>query len=307
MKKLFLIILTILSFGVLSGCKKEEIKVIVPAGAPALAQVYIENDPNLRLKELSIDRVDGADPLVAAFTSGSHDIIFAPINLGVKMYNAGMDYVFLGTVVFGNYYFATTGNEELTLESLSNRKIVLFGKNQVAGIMAEYILNANNLLNMENIIYVNSVSEAQAELVKDNSVVILTAEPSLSVLRTKVANVKSVSLLDEYGNTKYPQAGVFVKKDLSKNILTQYEIKLKDSINKLNNSKEEMAEIAVNLGYGFPKQALINAIPNANISFSKARNQKAELEAFLNILMGVNPNLIGGKLPDDGFYYGLDE
>ncbi|MCB9498628.1 MAG: hypothetical protein H6687_01925, partial [Bacillales bacterium] len=185
MKKILLIFTILFSALILMGCKeKETITILSPSGTPALSQMYVEekaNDYNYK-----VDIVDGVDPLVSAFTSASYDIIYAPINLGAKMYLNNGNYRLLGVVVYCNYYLVTKTDSDFTLDSLQGKNIVLFGQNAVSGIMASYIFNENNLNNL-NITYVNSVAEAQAELIKDSTKVILTAEPSLSVLESKIS------------------------------------------------------------------------------------------------------------------------
>ncbi len=53
-----------------------ELKIMAPIGTPALAQTYMEKTMPILGENVTytIETVSGADPLVAAFASGSHDI-----------------------------------------------------------------------------------------------------------------------------------------------------------------------------------------------------------------------------------------
>ena len=45
------------------------------------------------------------------------------------------------------------------------------------------------------------------------------------------------------------------------------------------------------------------AIPFCNIVYVPAQEGKADLEAFFTIISAMNPKSIGGKMPDEAFYY----
>jgi len=112
MKKSLSILIFLL---VLSGCKpSESISMIVPYGTPELSQLYMEDS-----KDYQVDIVQGADPLISAFGSVSHDVIFAPTHLGAKMYHSIGSYRLAASIIWGNYYLVST--EELSIEDLSGR------------------------------------------------------------------------------------------------------------------------------------------------------------------------------------------
>jgi NitT/TauT family transport system substrate-binding protein len=47
------------------------------------------------------------------------------------------------------------------------------------------------------------------------------------------------------------------------------------------------------------------AIPNCNVCFMTGADMKAAMSTFLSVMLGVQPASIGGKLPADDFYYGV--
>ena len=298
MKKIF--ILTILLFTVLISCNKsDKLKIIVPAGAPALSQIYLQDSG-----KYDVDIVNGPDPLVAAFGSESHDFIFAPTNLGAKMYNNGIQYKFIAAVTFGNYYLAST-IDDFKIEDLQNKEIICFGKNATSDIVLNYVLDGNSI--QADIIYVDSLDIANSELVIDNDKIILSAEPALSVLKTKVEGISTIDLQAEYaelsGTGSYPQSGVFAKANLEDKIIDDFLNKLEASVEDVNQDAEGTASLAVELDYNFTYDVLVQAISQSNIDFEKAEEVKTSLEYYFNIIMEMNPALVGGKLPDEGFYY----
>ena len=92
-----------------SNQEKHKISLIAPEGTPslALANFYEDNKDSYT----TFDIKSGSDPLLAAFTSASYDVIVAPTNLGAKLYNENKaDYVLYQTIVWGNLYLVSSEN-----------------------------------------------------------------------------------------------------------------------------------------------------------------------------------------------------
>lgn len=302
MKKLLTLIIGIILGFTLLGCGvsyEEPLGVIAPNGAPALAQMFMQEN-----EHYDVSVVNGADPLSAAFASGSHDFIYAPTNLGALMYNTNIDYKFIAAITFGNYYLVSM-EENFTLESLEGEEIVVFGQNSTSDIILQYILDENEINATYR--YVNSVSDANTELIIDNDIIILSAEPLLSVLKTMVSGLNTIDLQAEYqeitGESSYPQAGVFAKADLDSRYVDDFLEELEDSIDQVNSDLDAAVAKALELEYSFTESVLTTAIPNSNIDFKTASEVRNDLETYFNIILEMNGALIGGELPDDDFYF----
>lgn len=315
MKKIIALFVAVTTIVCLSACGSEKVtfKVIAPNGSPALSQTYLQKtNPSLgKNVTYTTDIVNGTDPLIAAF-NGTYDIIFAPSNMGVKLYNAKGEYQLLGTVVWGNLYFATVTDKEFTLNDLKDKDIILFGENTVPGIVANNIIDGLNC----KVSYLTSTAETQAEIIKDNSKIVLIAEPSLSAMKVKltqagITNVKTINLTSEWqtktGLDGFPQACAFVKKDFAlkhHDLVVAYMDALKVSCDKANSDTDNVSQMAVDLEYGFPLPVLKGSLKNSNIKFSSASESKKALEDFLDkIISSGNGQMVGGKKPDSSFYF----
>lgn len=305
MKKIItsLIILCLAFILYACGAETDTFTVITPAGAPAIAQVFIQDN-----EDYEVDIVNGPDPLVSAFGSGSHDFIFAPINLGAKLYTSGVEYRFLAAVTFGNYYLMRAVQEDdFTLDSLAGKTIVVFGQNTPSDITLRYVLSENDI--EATFTYVDSVATANGALMQSPDTIILTAEPSASVLSGALSSVvvQTIDLQAEYekltGSEGFPQAGVFVKNDVSEKAIERFLDDLENSVDQVNNNTDLAIEKTIAFNYGFEAIVLHVAIPNCHIDFITAVDVRSELEAYFEIILEQNPSLIGNALPEDGFYY----
>lgn len=301
MKKILTIIMIMIVSISITACNNSEpLTVMAPNGAPAFAQLFVQDDE----ENYTVDIVNGVDPLVAAFGSGSHDFIFAPTNLGAKLYNSGIEYKFIAAITFGNYYLVSM-EDNFTLESLEGKEIVVFGQNATSDIVLKYILEENDIT--ATLTYVDSVATANAAFIADNTKIIMSAEPLLSVLAINVSGFNTIDLQTKYqeitGESSYPQAGVFAKTSLSSRQIRNFLNDLEDSVEKVNTDLDSTVAKAAELEYTFPEAVIRSAIPNSNIDFIAASDVRNDLESYFSIILTMNGALIGDKLPDDDFYH----
>lgn len=331
MKKI-LSLLFVLSFVFLFGCQKGNttnegstteqtttqakpvsFKVMTPNGSPALAQTVVQkNKPSLGNNvSYEVEVVTDASKLAAAMGSKSHEIIFAPINLGAKMYNAAGSYQLAATVVFGNNYIVTGDSSVTALSDLDGKDVILFGENNVPSIVVNELLSYNNI--NANVSYLASTADTKNALVLDPNKIVLVAEPSVSALSVALKDVSLnvINVQEEWkkmtGNESYPQAAIFVNKEFAQqnhDVVVSYLNAVKEGIEYTNSNVDLVAQMAVDLEYGFPLPVLKNAIPRSNLLYKSASDSKVYVEyLFGKIIASGNATLIGGKLPDEGFFF----
>ncbi|MCL2521525.1 MAG: ABC transporter substrate-binding protein [Erysipelotrichales bacterium] len=308
MKKLLILGFLLL----LAGCARDndlEIRIMVPGGATAIAHIHVQGSEVYLGANVSysVDVRQGRDPLVAAFTSQTHDIVIAPFDLGAQLYNLGsFNYQLAAIVTFGNLFLATVMEEEFTLESLEGRDIILFGQNSVPDIVVRTALEG---ITPNQIRYVNAAGDAQAELVLDNSNIVLLAEPSLSVAQRLVPGLQTIDLQEAfYQKTghNYPQAGVFISNNLIDNhpeVVRKYLEAVRNSTVEVNKNPAEAARLAVELEFGFPEAVLVTAIPRSNIGFQTPQESMEDIVFLLNRILALNPALLSGRLPSEALYH----
>ncbi len=316
MKKLKLLLIGLTSISLLAACSFSQessqdtssnndktYSVIVPNGTPslALANFYDESDSFSK-----VDVVAGSDPLVAAFTSKTYDIIVAPTNLGARFYNNSPDYLLYKTIVWGNLYLVS--NSSLTsFEELNNKSVTLFGMNTTPDIIMKTLISYYDI-NVE-LNYVDDVQTANSMLVSSQTDIIVSAEPSLSKIRQN-KDYYVMDLQEEYSNAtnlvSYPQASVFFKKELQGEIDSVLQ-EIAHSVTKANEDPSQTAKNAVSMDESFAslgETVLIDAIPNCH--FGIEESDKEAIEGYFNHMntLGLSAQY-GGKLPGEEFYYSI--
>jgi NitT/TauT family transport system substrate-binding protein len=160
----------------------KKVSIIMPTGTPALGLAEYAVDAK-EDENITIDIVAGSDPLMAAFVNKSYNVIVAPVNLGAKMFKQYEEYVLYSTFVWGNLYIASK-QQINSFEDLDGKTVVAFGKNSTPDIVMQALLKHHKDINV-TLEYVSDVSEANTLLAGNQDKIIVTAEPSITKLKSK--------------------------------------------------------------------------------------------------------------------------
>ena len=302
MKKLLSMVLALMMLlGACAAVAEEyDVKVVAPAGAPALA-----------LATLAVEDPDSysfiaADTIASEFAKAEADFIIAPLNAGAKLFKAGKStYKLAGVVCWGNLVIASQ-KEGFKPEDINGATITLFAENTINASVARYALEANGIV-PAYIEYLASAANTQTLLLTDPEAIVVTAEPAVTAAKIKNEKVTSYSLnellLAATGIDGYTQAALFVKAETVQNhadVVDAFIAKVAESCGKNTTDVAAVAEAAVTLGILPNQKVAMSAIPNCAIRFVSALEAREQVEATANIDIAQ----FGGAVPADDFYYG---
>lgn len=305
--KFIYIFVVLFSMLFITGCiddSSKKVSVIVPTGTPSLGIANVLNDKTL----VDANIVSGSDPLIAAFTNANYDVVVAPVNLGAKLYNANenFSYILYKTIVWGNYYLVS--NEEIaTLESLEGKTVLVFGKNSTPDVVLRTLISAKNInVNLE---YVDDVVTANSYLLSGKADIIVSAEPSLTKMSAN-KNFYTLDLQKQWqqltGSYSLPQAGIFIKKDSKdEKYLKTVLDKMIESVQMAQTKPNVLIASAVSVDENLAKigeETLQKAIGNCNLRVEETDKEAIEFYFSQVIQLGIGAT-VGGKLPDEAFYY----
>lgn len=315
MKKLFTFLMLMI-VATLASCSNEteeapSLDVMVPAGSPQFSQLYLEgNDEDYDAFNLNVDTVQGAETLPSAFGSESHDVIYAPTNLGAKLIDTGVPYQFAAAVTHGNLYLVS----EDTIDSISDlegKSVTLFGQNATPDIVLNTLIESGDMESPPSLNYVDSVQSALSAYQTGDADIVMLAEPLLSTLEQKNSSLNVLDLQESwetaFDKDSYPQAGVFIHEDVEPSVVSEYLEALEYSINQANENPETVASLAETLDVPFDKAVLESAIPRSHLKFVHAQDSKSDLEFYFEQILDMNPALINDDLPEASFYLAHSE
>lgn len=238
-----------------------------------------------------------------------------PATTAAIMYQRTGKYILAAIPVRGSLYLCSRDSSIQSWEDLRGIKIHLMAKGMTPDVMFGYLAQKNGLDPEADILKDYSFSghielaNALAAGIAETAVI---SEPMVSLVRAKHPEIKIVLSLDEEWNRVYndsipvAQTAVLVRKDFAEEnplLVNEYLELLETSIQKVNSHPSEAAKLIVKHKI-LPDEIIAeSSIPLSNMQFGTAENEMSGINEYFKVFLNFNPLIIGGKLPDEGFYY----
>lgn len=330
MKKLIATLLTFtLVFSALfalSSCKVEDdvqIKVGYMAGPTGIGMAKIIEDYGGVDASLQYDFIKYADTTAANtdLMNGQLDIACLPTNEAAKFYNTvNPNMQVLAINCLNSLYLLTNDNASIdSIEDLEGKTIYTCKNGTpkiiLTKLLAAYGINAQIVSVIgegDTAITINTPQDIPPVIIGNKADIILAPEPIVSTALSKPVAKHKVALdLGEVWEEKFDSpvamGCIAVRAEFAKehpiavkNFLEEYE----KSINYMSdaNNLENASDLVVKAGILADKAIAKSALTNLGdaIDYVDGEDMKKALEDVYTIFGNA---VIGGKLPDDGFYY----
>lgn len=315
----------------LSGCQKQNTseKTSQPAGKPgitvkaavlkgptAISMIkMMEEKPALTGKStVEYQVLDNPELLTSKMMSGEVDIAALPTNLAANLYNKGVAYQLAAVSSWGVMYVVTTDKSVTDWSSLKGRKISVFGKGTTPDIVFRYLLQKNGINPDKDVQldYTLGQVELAQSLIAGRVTLAVVPEPWVTQAVKNNPNTKvALDLQKEWEKAQGDKMAMTVtclavKKDLAAshpevvdNFLKYYS----ESIDWVNKNPAEAGQLVEKHQIGLKAAVAGEAIPRCYLRYQSAKESKESVNRFLQVLFDFAPQSIGGKLPDDAFYY----
>lgn len=287
-------------------------------GAPALAVANLTggfdfSDETSDIKtDVHVEK--DAPSVISGLTNGTYDMAIMPLNVAVKLYNAGQLGVKLVSVNIFSVLHMITTDEYSSLDDLKGKVVYSVGAGGTPEVVFKNILKENNIEFEDGAtakdtqkVYFNAITEAAnviAALKTGEAKFALLGEPVVTQAMAKTGAKIAFSLEDEWKKVHpgvgFVQAGLIVKESvLAENAYLDALLKkMTENKTYLTANADKAVEDLKAIGATLP--ALSEAtLSRCNIGAESAKARKADIEAFLAVL---TPSEYGGKLPAEDFY-----
>lgn len=254
-----------------------------------------------------------ADELTPLFLKGELDIAALPVNLGAVLYNKSEGAIEMAAInTLGIIYIVEKGGDEITdIESLSGQTVYATGKGSTPEYALTYLLSQHGLTLGEdvNVEWMSEPTEIVAKMSAEDHVVAMLPQPYVTVAGTKVEDLEvALDLTEEWDklgvDSQFITAGLFVRKDFAEKhpeALSSFLEEYRASTEYANTSVEDASQLVEK--YDIVKAPIaMKAIPECNIVCITGDEMKSATAGYLEVLSGMNPESVGGKLPGDDFY-----
>lgn len=273
-------------------------------------------------KEVEFKLWKNPDELRALVLNKKVQFTAVPTNVGAILHNKGVDITLLNVSVWGILGMITRDETLKTLKDFKGKEIGMPFRADMPDIVFEQIVKAQGMDMKKDfkLKYFGSPIDAMQMLIMRRIDHALLAEPAISMALRKTKSFplkiiapdlyRSADLQEEWGKTfqveaKIPQAGMAFlgKVEGNENLIKRFNEEYAKSLKWYKANPKEAAELTVKTLDMLEAQGLEDSIPFVKLEFKTAKDSKEDLEFFFEILKKSNPKVIGGKLPDNKFYY----
>lgn len=300
--------------------ERTTLKIAALKGPSAIGMLQLmEYGDNLTLSQSTANdyvyTLAGApEQLAGGVISGEYDIAVLPTNLAATVYNKTGGKVKLATInTLGVLYLLEAGDTIKTVADLSGKTVYSSGKGATPQYALEYVLAQSGVKDV-TVEYKSEHAEIAALFAAGQAQIALLPQPFVESVLAQNKNVRvALDWTKEWetaakdGSSLAMSGIVIQQKLLDENpaavdaFLAEYEASTKFVTDPAN--LDAVAELAVKREI-IPKAAVAKkAIPQCNITYIAGNDMKTTAGGFLKVLFDANPQSVGGKLPDDAFYY----
>lgn len=293
------------NFTVLSG----------PTGVGA-AKLIADNEAGTTKNNYNVNVVAANDEVTAALINGSTDIAAIATNVAANLSaktNGNLQVMAINTL--GVLYILEKGDSIHSLSDLSGKTLYATGQGANPEYALNYLLRKNDVDPTQVDIQWMTAQEVTAQMVAQENAICMLPVPAATGLMTKDTAVReAISLSAEWDKLEQGALAmgcVVVRTDFAKENPQAVEDFLREyqaSIEYMNDptQRSEAAKLVAQYGITANEAIATKAIPQCNLTFLTGEEMHSILEQYYQILFEANPAAIGGAMPYDSFYYGVD-
>ena len=296
--------------------EKVDINVSVLNGTTGFGMAYLmsKNENGQANNNYNFKVETDATVIIAGLISGSIDVAALPTNAAANVYTkSGGKVQVLAINTLGVLYLAQKDGKIASINDLDGKTVYVPAQNPA--FIAKHVFDSNDVdVRLDSVTY-STPAALQAAVIAGQVEYAILPQPVITaaIAGAKKANLNysiSLDLTKEWnkipGSEELVQGCIVVRKDFAaKNptAIASFLDEYKDSINYLNSSVKETAELIVKYGIFANATVAENAIPSCNVTFMIGNDMKNAMKAFIKTMYEIAPASVGNAIPSDDFYY----
>ncbi len=305
MKKIFIVLLMILSLSFLS-CKSEEktkANIYLPDGTPALALANVLAD---EIENTTFNIVPASE-IAARVATNDCDMAIMPTTASVQLYKKGIKLKLASVNVFGNLYVVGTKKID-NLKELVGKKVFTTGSTTLQ--MLDYVFKNNNIAYEESQevilekVAVCLASDATEIIPKlkmamnnNEELYAVLGEPQVTKATTIISDLEiSFDLQKEYkkitGYDGYPQACLVVKEDFYNNnskYVNNFLNKLASNTTYLENNVDNLSSLFKKYESNLANMTFtLDTIKRCNVRLELSKDVKSSVMGYIKSLLNID-------------------
>ncbi|MDA3781451.1 MAG: ABC transporter substrate-binding protein [Bacteroidales bacterium] len=296
--------------------KKKTINIATLKGPSAISMIKLIDDSK-EINGLKTNFIIKDEPLQVRKMLINEAVDFAvlPTTMAAIMYNKGINYKLAAIPLWGTLYLCGKDSTIHEWSDLQGKRINLMAKGMTPDVLFKYLLAKNNLKINKDVKLDYSFPthiELASAIAAEKANIGVISEPFVSIITNKNKNINIIFDLDKEwkkatnNNILLAQTALLVNSDFADNfpeLTNAFLQEYKETSDWVNHNQTLATDLIVKHKILLDTSIANTSINNSNIKFEYAYEIKEEINKYLNIFYLMNKKIIGGKIPDEDFYY----
>lgn len=269
------------------------------------------------VSEVTTEAWTTPDVLRTVLVNGDTEVAAVPTYVGANLYNRGVDYRLVAVVVWGLLWLVGPEGTPAEWESLRGQTVMVPFPNDMPDLVFQYLAAANGMtpgVDFE-VEYYAQAPEIVGRLVSGAGEWAVLPEHATTLALAKAGqNNQSLGRVFDFQaewaavtgtSPRIPQAGIVVRGDLADDrpdVVAALLDELERAVGQVNAADPDTLA-ALSEASGLPAPMIGKIIPRLNLDVVAADEARPDLERFFTELAALSSEIIGGKLPESGFYF----
>ena len=300
--------------------KLDKLTLVAPPGPMAIPLAYMAVNNKLADVATKTEVViwENTDQLKAYVAGKQGDFVTMPSNSSAMFYNKGLKLQLLDVSVWNITYLITTDATAASFADIKGESLAVPFEGSVPDLMFQYIAKAGGLDPQKDfkLRYATDPTQA-AQLLLSGQVenaVLSEALATAVILQTKTAAKPLHRALafdkawgDASGGTDSPIAGTVATASVidRPDVIAAFEREYKAAVQWMLDNPEDAGKLVETQlpQLGLKAAVMTASLQNITWRYTAATDARASLDLFYQDLSEISPEVIGGKVPDNGFYF----
>lgn len=303
-----------------AATKPAVVNVSAIQGPSAVPMAYLfENHPHLDGVESNFEVSASPDILLPKMIKGEIDIGILPINIAAKVYNTNNSMILLTAIINeGMVNLVTKDVAVNSFVSLKGKRLYVAGQGATPDYLTRYLLSVHEIPvgeGEESIMLDFSIPTAELApaLISGRIDYAVVPEPFATVItsnnplfRRAIDYQKEFAIAQNDPTAVYPVASLVVRAEFAR----QYPETLKLFLDAMENAvvwtnanPPEAGVLVQKHTLGLQAPIVTRSVPTSAFVYSSAERARPSVERLLRIFLQNDQSSVGGRLPDDGFYF----
>ncbi len=302
------------SCGTGSGKTDNGVLTLVTLRGPSAMGMVRVTDSLSRIRHADVRVVMVNEPLQARklMLEGRADMVLLPMTMAANVYNRGLDYTLAAVPVWGTLYVYGQDTSITRLEDLKGKTVYAMARGMTPDVLFRYLLLEHGIDPEKDLTldyrFPTHMDLAGAMAVGKAPLGVLSEPQASQVVQKNPAVSLLLDLNREWTlalQAPMPQTAFLVHTTSYKKHRNKIEAVLaacEASTRWVNDNQDSAALLMVKHHILENREVAARAIPGSGLHFVRTTDIKTAIHDYLQVFYTLDPEIIGGQLPDEAFY-----